>query len=86
MTFPNTGARGFDDAPAVIVSSWRIAVAGVLALIAAGLLVGCGASHHPASLRISGEGGMARCYRVPIFGRLARTSIRARPSQSSFSN
>jgi preprotein translocase subunit SecD len=29
----------------------------VLALIAAGLLVGCGTSHHPATLRISGEGG-----------------------------
>jgi preprotein translocase subunit SecD len=30
----------------------------VLALVAAGLLVGCGTSHHPASLHISGEGGI----------------------------
>ncbi|MGZ4367040.1 MAG: SecDF P1 head subdomain-containing protein [Gaiellaceae bacterium] len=45
---------------------------GVLAVIAAGLLVGCGASQHPASLRISGEGGIG-----PVLSRADLRSARA---------
>ena len=45
---------------------------GVLALIAAGVLAGCGASHRPASLRISGEGGIR-----PVLSRADLRSVRA---------
>jgi len=44
----------------------------VLALIAAGVLAGCGASHRPASLRISGEGGIG-----PVLSRADIRSVRA---------
>ena len=45
---------------------------GVLALIAVGVLAGCGASHRPASLRISGEGGIG-----PVLSRADLRSVRA---------
>jgi preprotein translocase subunit SecD len=45
---------------------------GVLALIAAGVLAGCGASHRPATLRISGEGGIG-----PVLSRADLRSVRA---------
>jgi preprotein translocase subunit SecD len=45
---------------------------GVLALIAAGVVAGCGASHRPASLRISGEGGIG-----PALSRPDLRSVRA---------
>jgi hypothetical protein len=45
---------------------------GVLALIAAGVLAGCGASHRPASLRISGEGGIG-----PVLSRADVRTVRA---------
>lgn len=44
---------------------------GVLALIAAGVVAGCGASHRPASLRISGEGGIG-----PVLSRTDMRSVR----------
>jgi len=45
---------------------------GVLALIAAGFVAGCGASHRPASLRISGEGGIG-----PVLSRADVRTVRA---------
>jgi hypothetical protein len=45
---------------------------GVLALIAAGVVAGCGASHRPASLRISGEGGIG-----PVLSHADLWSVRA---------
>jgi hypothetical protein len=44
----------------------------IAALIAAGVLAGCGATHRSASLRISGEGGIG-----PVLSRADLRSVRA---------